>query len=474
VALSRPGEAFLDATKAVVGPQGWIADPAEQERYLIDERRLYRGRTAIVLRPRSTEEVACVVGLCHQHRVAIVPQGGNTGLVGGSVPNEAGGEVVLSLARMNRILDVSPLDYAMTVEAGVVLAQVQDAARAVDRLFPLSLAAEGSCTIGGNLSTNAGGVNVLRYGSARDLVLGLEVVLPDGRVWDGLRRLRKDNTGYDLKHLFMGAEGTLGVITRAVLRLFPLPKQVVTGFAGLVSVAAAVDLLSRFQAATGGRVTAFEVLPRFGLDLILRHIAHTADPLTDAHPWYVLFDVSSGEDGAGLTQAVEGVLAGALTGGILRDATLATNEAQARALWRLRESLPEAQKPAGGSIKHDVSVPITRFAELIERAQAAVQRLIPGVRPVPFGHLGDGNVHLNFTQPEGADTSGFLAQWGAVNHVVHDIVHELGGSISAEHGLGRLKREEIVRYKSPLEIELMRSLKATLDPLGIMNPGKVV
>ncbi|MBM3504801.1 MAG: FAD-binding oxidoreductase [Alphaproteobacteria bacterium] len=472
--IRDPAPALIAGLKAIVGPNGWIADPADQERYLVDERRLFRGRTPLVVRPGTTDEVSRVVALCAAHDAAIVPQGGNTGLVGGGVPYESGDQIVLSLARMNRIRSVSALDYAMTVDAGCILVDIQEAARRVDRLFPLSLAAEGTCTIGGNLSTNAGGVNVLRYGSARDLVLGLEVVLADGRIWNGLRGLRKDNTGYDLKHVFMGAEGTLGIITGAVLKLFPLPRQVRTGFVGVPSVRAAVDLLSRLQGATGGRITAFEVLPRFGLDLVLTHIEGTKDPLPAAHPWYVLFDASSGDDGEALTTSLESALAAALDAGLVVDATLAVSEAQARALWRIRETLPEAQKPAGGSIKHDVSVPITRFAELIERAQAAVLATVPGVRPLPFGHLGDGNVHLNFSQPLGGDTAAFMAEWERVNHLVHDIVHELGGSISAEHGLGRLKREEIRRYKPPLELELMRTLKTALDPKGLLNPGKVL
>jgi FAD/FMN-containing dehydrogenase len=351
---------------------------------------------------------------------------------------------------------------------------VQAAAEAADRLFPLSLGAEGSCQIGGNLSTNAGGIQVLRYGNARELVLGLEVVLPDGRVWDGLRALRKDNTGYDLKQLFIGAEGTLGVITAAVLRLYPRPKETATAFVAVPDVEAAVALLGRVRAGSGEAVTSFELIPRLGLDFALRHVADIQDPLAARHDWYLLIELSAGTGGGGLGAALEGVLAQAYDEGLVRDAALAASQAQAQAFWRIREGLVEAQKFEGGSIKHDVSVPISAIAEFIERACEAVAARVPGIRPLPFGHIGDGNIHLNLSQPEGADADAFLARWDEVREVVYDIVADLDGSISAEHGIGRLNLASNLRTKSAVEIDLMRKVKAALDPANLMNPGKVV
>jgi FAD/FMN-containing dehydrogenase len=464
----------LDRIRAIVGPRGWIADAAEMAPYLVEERGLYRGRARVVVRPASTQEVAEVVKICAESGLRIVPQSGNTGLVGGGIPHDHGEEIVLSLSRMNRVRAIDPLNYTITVEAGCVLASVQKAAADVDRLFPLSLGAEGSCQIGGNLSTNAGGIAVLRYGMARELVLGLEVVLPDGRAWDGLRALRKDNTGYDLKQLFIGAEGTRGIITAAVLKLFPRPGAVETGFVAVRNPAAAIELLARVRAGTGDAATAFELISRRALEMVLRHIPGTADPLAASSPWYVLLEASSGAAGGGLRAAVEQVLADGAEAGLVQDATLAASGEQAKALWRLRESITEAQKPEGGSIKHDVSVPVSKVPEFIERASAAVEAALPGIRVVAFGHAGDGNIHFNLSQPVGADRAGYLARWEEFNRIVHDLVTALQGSISAEHGIGRLKREELAHYKAPLEIELMRALKHTLDPKGIMNPGKVV
>ncbi len=469
-----PNALTLDRLKSVVGATGWRDAHHNLAGYLDDQRGLFHGATPLVLLPRSADEVAQIVAICHETGTAIVPQGGNTGLVGGSVPDDSGHEIVVSLSRLNRIRDLSTANNTITVEAGCVLADIQAAAREVDRLFPLSLGAEGSCQIGGNLATNAGGINVLRYGNARDLVLGLDVVLPDGRLWHGLRALHKDNTGYALKHLFIGAEGTLGIVTAAVLKLFPLPKDTTTAFVAVPDVASGIALLRRLQAATGEQVAAFELLSRFALDLLLKHVAGSRDPLADRHTWYVLFDVAAPDRAHSARAAIEETLAAAIADGSALNATIAQSEAQAAALWRLRETIPEAQTREGASIKHDVAVPIDAFADLIARGTAAVLEEVPGARPCIFGHLGDGNAHFNITQPEGMAPGDFLARWDDVNGRIHDIAHDLGGSISAEHGLGRLKRDTVLRYKSDVEMDLMRTLKRALDPKGIMNPGKVV
>jgi FAD/FMN-containing dehydrogenase len=454
----------------IVGANNAITDPAEQEGYLVEERGLYHGHTPLVLRAGSVAEVAAILRLANETKTPIVPQGGNTGLVGGQVPH--GGEVLLSLRRLNRIREVDATSNAMTCEAGVVLAKAQAAAADVDRLFPLSLGAEGSCTIGGNLSTNAGGTSALAYGVARDLVLGLEVVLADGQIWHGLNKLKKDNTGYDLKHLFMGAEGTLGVITAAVLKLFPRPRAVETAFIGLPSPRAAIALLNLVQERTGGAATSFELIKSLGLELALRHGRGVRDPLPSKHPWYVLLQLSS--QSAGLRAVMEDVLAAAAERGLIEDATIAESLDQAKAFWHIREILPEVQKPEGGSVKHDVSVPIALVPEFLEQADAAIEKLIPGVRPVPFGHVGDGNIHYNVSQPVGADKEAFLVRWYEVNAVVDDVVAKLGGSISAEHGIGVMKRDLLPGVKDPVALNLMRTLKRTLDPNNILNPGKVV
>ena len=457
-----------------VGDKGVIAAADDMAPYLTEPRGRYRGAAPFIVRPASTEEVAAVVRLCAAARVPIVPQGGNTGLVGGSVPFERGDEILVNLGRMKRIRDIDPVDYSLTAEAGCVLQDLQAAADQVERLFPLSLGAEGSCQIGGNISTNAGGVQVLRYGNTRELVLGLEVVLPDGQVWDGLRRLRKDNTGYDLKQLFIGAEGTLGIITAAVLRLFPKPRETATAFAALRDVAAAVELLARTRAAVGEVVTSFELIPRRGLEFAMRHVAGVNDPLADPHAWYALVELSAGAGANGLGEALEGVLAQAYEDGLVPDATLAASAAQTQDFWRIREGVVEGQKFEGGSIKHDVSVPVSDVPAFMARATAAVDALIPGIRPVAFGHIGDGNIHFNLSQPEGADTAAYLARWEEVNRLVHDVVTAFDGSISAEHGIGRMKVEENRRLKPALDIHLMRQVKAAFDPHNLMNPGKVV
>jgi FAD/FMN-containing dehydrogenase len=421
-----------------------------------------------MLRPATTAEVSAILAICNETGTPVVPQAGNTGLVGAQIPFE--NEVLLSLTRLNRIRALDVEDSSLIAEAGVVLAAAQDAADDKGLLLPLSLAAEGSCTIGGTLSTNAGGVNVLRYGMAREQVLGLEAVLADGRVLDLLRTLRKDNTGYDLKQLFIGAEGTLGIVTAAALRLFPKPAMVCTAFLAVPNVKAAVALLARLQSATGGLVNAFEILPRIGLELVLAHIPQTSDPFGAPSPWYVLAEVSGMP---ALKDVFERALEGAFDDGLAGDAVIAASEAQRAALWKLRESMSEAQKKEGPSLKHDVSVPVAAVADFIAKATEAVAAALPGGQPVPFGHLGDGNIHFNI-QAKGADMASFLARWDEIARVVHDVVRDFSGSFSAEHGIGVMKRADLKHYKSPVEVDLMRALKRTLDPKNILNPGKLV
>jgi FAD/FMN-containing dehydrogenase len=438
--------------------------------YCTDWRGRYSGSAMCVALPASTEEVAAVVRICVAAGVAIVPQGGNTGLCGGATP--VGGEVVVSLRRLNRIRGVDPDNNSITVEAGCTLHAVQEAAKESNRLFPLSLASEGSATLGGNLSTNAGGVQVLRYGNARELTLGLEVVLADGRIWNGLRALRKNNTGYDLKHLFIGAEGTLGLITAATLKLFPRPRAIATAWVAVPDPAAAVCLLGRLRDAAGDNVTAFEIVGRTALDLVLRHIPNARDPLAGKPEWQVLIELSGARDD--LSSTLEQALHQATADGLVDDAALAASETQAAALWALRENVSEAQKIEGVSIKHDIAVPVSRIAEFILRADADLLSAFPAVRIVCFGHIGDGNLHYNQSRSDAQSNGEFIAQSAAVNRIVHDLVHELGGSISAEHGLGQLKREEVLRYKSQTEMDLMRAVKQALDPRGLMNPGKLL
>ena len=470
--MSTTETAALERLKTALGPKGWTTDPAEMAPHLVEWRDLYQGRAAMLLKPASTAEVAQAMAICAETGTPVVPQGGNTGLVGGGIPFAGGEEVVLSLSRLNRVRELDPLDNTITVEAGCVLAAVQAAAAAADRLFPLRIGSEGSCQIGGNLSTNAGGTAVLHYGNTRELVLGIEVVLADGRIWDGLRRLRKDNTGYDLKQLFIGAEGTLGIVTAAVLKLFPKPRDVQVAVAAVTDVRAAVALLSLAREASGDRVTAFELMPRMGLDYVLRHIPGTIDPFAARHDWQVLIELSGGQAGGQMRATMEALLEAGMERDLVVDAVLAGSQAQAAQLWRLRDAMSEAQKPEGGSIKHDISVPVSRIPDFIDQASRAVIRLIPGTRIIAFGHIGDGNIHFNPSQPVGADRQWFLDQWEEVSHLVHDIAASLGGSISAEHGIGRMKREEIVRYKPAIELELMRRLKRSFDPQGILNPGK--
>ncbi|MBI4183242.1 MAG: FAD-binding oxidoreductase [Proteobacteria bacterium] len=467
-------ERLIAALREALGPAGVIEDAASIAPYMRDARGLFTGRSPVVVRPGSTAEAAAAVRLCAEARVPMVPQGGNTGLVGGSVPDESGGQVLISLSRLNRVRAIDPVNLTLTAEAGCVLAQVRSAAAEAGRFFALSLASEGTAQIGGNLSTNAGGNTTVRYGNAREQVLGLEVVLPDGRVWDGLRALRKDNTGYDLKHLFIGAEGTLGIITAAVLRLYPAARDTAVAMAAVRDPRAAVALLAELQAEHAEVVTSFEYLPRIGVEFVLRHAPASRDPFARAYRHYALIELSSSRPGAALRGALEQALARGLERGQVLDAVIAGSEAQAQALWRLREEMSDAQKPEGGSIKNDVSVPVSRVAEFLETATERVERELPGIRVVAFGHLGDGNIHFNLSQPEGADRETFLARWDHFADMVNDIVAGFGGSFSAEHGIGRLKREVLARYRSPVELDLMRRIKAAIDPHNLMNPGKIL
>ena len=456
--------------RKIVGDKYAITDAADIAPYVTEERDLFHGRSPLVLRPGSTADVAAICKLANEYRIALVPQGGNTGLVGGQTPHN--GEVVVSLRRLDKIRDVDTASNTMTCEAGVILQVAQQRAAEVDRLFPLSLGAEGSCTIGGNLSTNAGGTTALAYGVAREMALGLEVVLADGRILNLLSKLKKDNTGYDLRNLFIGAEGTLGIITAATLKLFPKPRAIETAYVGLASPAHALKLLAIAQVEAAGTLTSFELLADIAVDFSIRHGIDVRDPLEGKHRWYVLMELSSPRDDARAT--LEAILAKGLDDGIVDDAVIATNLSQRQAFWKLRDEMSAAQKPEGGSIKHDISVPVVAVPDFIEQANAAVVKLIPGARPVPFGHLGDGNIHYNVSQPIGGNTVDFLGRWHEVNAVVFDIVLKMGGSISAEHGIGVLKRDELPEVKDKVAIELMRQVKAMLDPQGIMNPGKVL
>jgi FAD/FMN-containing dehydrogenase len=451
-----------------------IADPAEADAFLHDWRRRWHGRALAVVQPGSTGEVARLVGWCAQHRVPVVPQGGNTGLTGGSVPDESGSAVLLSMSRMNRVRAIDPVNNTVTAEAGVALANLQSAARDAGRLFPLSLAAEGSCTIGGNLATNAGGTAVLRYGNARDLCLGLEVVTPSGAVWNGLRGLRKDNTGYDLRDLFIGAEGTLGVITAATMKLYPLPAAQVTAIAAVASPDHALRLLELGQRLLGPALTGFEMMSDFCLELVAKHFPDCQKPFRDVHPYYVLLESSDSESEAHATERFDALMEQALEAGVVSDAVVAQSIAQSRRFWLLRENISEAQAAEGTNVKHDISVPISAIGSFVESTNALIAERFPGARMVVFGHLGDGNLHYNVSPPAGAPEHEFLSRQSQLHELVHDAVAAACGSISAEHGIGVLRREEMVRYKSAVELELMRTLKRAFDPLGIMNPGKVL
>jgi len=456
----------LSRLKAVLGAGGWSQDPERLAPKLVEWRDRWVGQTPFLALPRTTEDVAAVVGVCFEAGVAITPQGGNTGLVGGQIPQ---GEVLLSTERMRTIREVETFDDVLVAEAGVTLSAVHEAAAEVNRRFPLGLASEGSATVGGFVSTNAGGTQVLRYGMARSLVLGLEAVLPNGEIWNGLKRLRKDNTGYDLKQLLIGAEGTLGVVTAAALKLYPVMVSRAVALAGVDSPEAAIRLLARAKEETGGAVEAFELMGRLGLDFAIRNIAGTRDPLAEPHPWYVLAEFASGEPGSA-EAAMERFLGGGLEAGLIRDAVVAQTEAQAKALWAIRENQSPAQKPEGATWKHDVAVPVSRVAEFLAKATAAMRAFAPGARIAAFGHVGDGNIHYDVLRPDGGSDAAHAARRSEGSRIVHDIVDSLGGSISAEHGLGSMKTAEAERYKSPVEVQAMRAIRLALDPKRIMNP----
>lgn len=458
---------------AIVGPAQVLVESSEMAVYLNEWRGTFDTAAAAVVRPGSTAETAEIVRVCAQHGIGVVPQGGNTGLVGGAAAQSGTDQIIVSLSRMSEVREIDVANNSITVEAGCVLAAIQTAAERQDRLFPLSLGAEGSCQIGGNLAANAGGVNVLRYGNARDLCLGLEVVLADGSVLHGLSSLRKDNTGYDLKHLFIGSEGSLGIITAATLKLFPRPQQKVTALVALTGPESALCLLNDLQQETGGNLVACELIPRFAVELVCQHIDGCRDPFDQAHAWYLLVEAATPARGGWLADVMEQQLAQAIEQSVVQDAVIAQSLRDAEALWRIRENIPEAQVREGASIKHDISVPVSRVPELIRRAGHAVTDAVPGVRVCAFGHAGDGNLHFNLSQPADSDAAAFVAQTARLNRIVHDIVNDMTGSFSAEHGVGRLKVEDLTRYKSEQAVTAMQKIKQALDPDGLMNPGVI-
>lgn len=471
-ALTAASPGILARLEAISGAKHVIADAPGMEGFLREPRDRFHGLALCVVQPGSTREIAEVLKLCHETSTPVVPQGGNTGLVGGQIPLGLGNQIVLSLGRMTALRETDLSSNTMTVEAGMILSRLQEEAARVGRLFPLSLAAEGSCTIGGNLATNAGGTNVVAHGNARDLVLGLEAVLADGRILSDLSKLRKNNTGYDLKHLFIGSEGTLGIITAAVLKLYPKPRAIETAFIGLASPRAALALLDLARDMAGGEITSFELVPRIGLDFVLAHF-DVREVLSSKHLWYVLLELSS-QGRQGLASRLLALLEAASEKHIIEDAAVAASLDQRENIWKLRELLPDAQRHEGGSIKHDVSVPIADIPAFLEEVEHVVMAAIPGARLVPFGHLGDGNIHCNVSQPIGASKEAFLARWDEINAIVHGLVVARKGSISAEHGIGQLKRDLLPKVKDKVAIEVMRAIKQTLDPKNILNPGKVL
>ncbi|WP_419902241.1 FAD-binding oxidoreductase [Kiloniella sp.] len=467
-------DSFLSALKQIVSAKGIITEQREILPYITEQRGRFVGETSCVVKPGTTDEVASIVKLCADNNIAIVPQGGNTGLVSGGIPFAEDKAIILNLSRMNEIRNLDPINNTMTVEAGCILQTIQEHAANNDRLFPLSLGAEGTCEIGGNIASNAGGINVIRYGNTRALVLGLEIVTPTGEIWDGLRALRKDNTGYDLKQLYIGSEGTLGVITAAVLKLFPSPKEQQTAFLALNSLDDALPLLNMAQSMIGDALTSFELIPRIGIDFSLKHGHGVIDPIEGEYEWYILMEASAGTNNSALPDLFDSYMEKAFEEEWVVDGVLAQSKAQSDSFWLIRENVTLCQKPEGGSIKHDIAVPVSSIPTFITRANAAVEKLIPGIRPHPFGHVGDGNIHYNLSQPIGMDKQEYLDRWEEVNRVVHDIVIDLKGSISAEHGVGRVKIDENAHYKSSIEIKLMQQIKRSFDPQNIMNPGKLI
>ncbi|MHC1549858.1 FAD-binding oxidoreductase [Phyllobacterium sp. K27] len=467
-------QGLIERFVTIVGEAYALRDESDIEPYLIEPRDKFGGKTPLVLRPSNVDEVSAILKLATETGTAIVPQGGNTGLVGGQIPDGSGAQVVLSLSRLNKIRSVDPAGNLAIVEAGVVLQKLQEAAAQAGKLFPLSLGSEGSCQVGGNLSSNAGGTAVLAYGNTRELCLGVEVVLPTGEILNDLRTVKKDNTGYDLKDLFIGAEGTLGVITAAVMKLVPQPKGKGVAYVGLSSPDNALQLLNMAQSHAGSSLTGFELMPRIGVEFSVAHTEGVRDPLQEPHNWYVLLDISSSRSAEDARETIESILTEAFEAGLVDDATIAESTAQEKSFWHMREAMSHAQKPEGGSIKHDISVPVARIPDFIKEADQAVLDLIPGARIVSFGHMGDGNLHYNISQPVGVDKQAFLDRWAEVTKHVHDIVRAYNGSISAEHGIGVLKRQELSETKSPVALDLMRRIKKSFDPAGIMNPGKLI
>jgi FAD/FMN-containing dehydrogenase len=463
----------LDQFDAVVGSRGLVTRPEDLAPHLVEWRGLFQGAAPALIAPANREEAAEILQICQRDGIGVVPQGGNTGLAGGAIPQSTGGkpQILISARRMNAVREIDAANYTLTAEAGCILSAVQAAAEAVDRCFPLSLAAEGSCQLGGNISTNAGGTNVLRYGNTRDLIMGLEVVLPDGRIIDGLRGLRKDNTGYDLKQLFIGAEGTLGFITAATCKLFPRPRSVATAMVAVADPDAAIALYSEARGALGDQMNAFELISRVAMDLVLAHIPGTSDPLSESPDWYVLMEL--GSSGTDADAVLEAFLSDSMAAGRIQDGVLAQSGAQRQALWHLRHCISEAEKKAGVGIKHDISVPLSALSQFLQQAEALAVQHIPDVVVVAFGHLGDGNLHFNLNLAPGASAARLKALWDPVSQEVHSIAVELGGSFSAEHGIGTLKRHELHRLTDPVALDLMRTIKAAVDPAGIMNPGKL-
>ena len=472
--LEAPSAALVARLTGIVGPAHALVDPDIQMPYLREWRDMYVGVTPVVLRPGSVAEISAILAACNEARVAVVPQSGNTGLVGGQIPDESGRQIVVSTARLTKVRSMDAAGYTMVVEAGVTLSNAQAAADDAGRLFPLSLPSEGSCRIGGNLATNAGGTGVLAYGNTRALVLGIEAVLADGQVWNGLRALKKDNAGYDLKDLFIGSEGTLGIITAAVLKLVPRPKETATAMVGFERIEDGLTLLAAAQDTAGLRLTAVEFMPKLLMQMVLRNVTGARAPFEDEYPWYVLLEISSAAADGSANAEMEQILTQSPAAALLSDAVIARSLTDARAFWLLREGVSEAQKPEGGNLKHDISVAVQRIPEFVARAAAAVERTAPGARPLPLGHFGDGNVHYNIAQPVGGSKAGFLARRDAVADAVHGVVVDMDGSIAAEHGVGRAKRDMLARLKSPIELGMMRKIKHALDPNGILNPGKVL